>query len=225
MAPEKHDLFATLTPTSRTAIRSLALENGLGYDDVVQALLGRTLERGEGARLMAQKLHGDAEPELLEEVATLAETWPQSVQPTPMVLVSGATVRDGKAAEFAEAAIAHARKVGHRLPTSFDFRPGHAVEVVVCWPWSTEATVRKIHVTEEDAEALLPWLVIPKGEPAAEMPDGPDEATAFDVNEIPNTMTLVSGGKLSPGAEEKIADVIAQHRANPADPFKAPPST
>jgi hypothetical protein len=79
MDAHKHALFATLTPTTRSSIWSAAKDNGLGVDDVVQALLGRWDNLGEGARTMAQHLHSEHETEAMVEVMTLADTWPQPV--------------------------------------------------------------------------------------------------------------------------------------------------
>jgi hypothetical protein len=76
MDVHKHALLATLSTPTRTAIWSIAKDNGLGVDDVIQALLGRTESPGEGARLLAQKLIGDTDEDVLLELATLADTWP-----------------------------------------------------------------------------------------------------------------------------------------------------
>ncbi len=76
MDAHKHALLDTLTPSTRSAIWTTAKANGLGVDDVVQALLGRTENGGEGARLLAQKLIGDTDEDVLLDVAKLADTWP-----------------------------------------------------------------------------------------------------------------------------------------------------
>lgn len=195
MSPDRHAVFATLYPTTQKILRDAAMGGGVPIDDLVNALLARDVPRSptyeKALADIAAKMRGAFGEHFESDLAKLADTWPQPEQPTPIVVVSGATIRDGKREEFDAAAIAHARSIGRSFPTYFNFRPLHAVEVRFLWPWQDEAIVDNIPVTPEDAAALLPLLVI-------------DE---------PPTMVLVSGGTLKAGADDALAREVEAYNA------------